>query len=184
MNRDIPIQAKKDFIQMILKQYELKNLASKWILEYVLVNDHLLVNSHFVKDASHCPRGIMISTTCSPRVGFRFHKKHVVTFDVDKAFHDLRFNKDEPMYWQINFHQAEKNPQYIAILADNPYAPEYKTLQKQDEIIANHLLTKIMFEERESVLKKQIDRSLDEHDRNKFYQLTNELKQLYELYKG
>lgn len=180
MNCSISVQDKKSFIQWFLERYTLKSCGSKWILEYLLTDETVLSNTHFVRGVKCCPRGIIMSTTCSNEIAFQFHKEHIVTIDVDKSFHDLRLHKQKPMYIQINFYNAYQNPYYIAVLEDNPYIPEDIALKKQDQVVVNQLLEKSLEDFKRDRLKKKIDQSLDENNQEAFFQYVNELKQLKE----
>lgn len=180
MCSSISIQEKKFFIQWFLKNYELKNRESRRILEYLLTDETLLNNIHFVREAKFCPRAIILTTTCSDEVSFRFHKQHVITNEVEKSFHDLRLCKHQPMYIQINFYNAYQNEYYIAVLEDNPYIPENIQLKEQDQMIAKQMLENILIERKQATLKKMIDHSLEKNNRKAFFKLVDELNKLEE----
>ena len=63
----------------------------------------LLQNVHFTDEAHYCPRAMVISTTKSESIPFRFYKGNLMTADAEKSFHDLRLHEDEKMYIQLNF---------------------------------------------------------------------------------
>jgi len=178
MTIQIPLKDKKKFIRWFLKHYELKKRECNWILEYLLTDTLLLNNVHFVTQAEHCPRAIIMSTVCSDEISFRFHKKHVITIDLDKSFHDLRLNKHRPMYMQINFYNSNQHPLYIAILEENPFVPEHSEIKRRDWMVAEQILEKTLIESRRALLKKQIDHSLAENNREDFYKLVEELNTL------
>src|SRR5690625_3730247 len=175
MNISLTIQEKKFFIQCFLKHYELKKCECTWILEYLLTDDTRLNNIHFVSQAEYCPRAIIMTATCSDEIPFRFHKKHVITIDVDKSFHDLRLYQHKPMYLQINFYNSYQNPFYMAVLEENPYVHEDIAMKKQDQIIDEQILEKVLIDQRQTELKKKIDQALMENNRTDFIKLVDEL---------
>lgn len=178
MDTSIPIKDKRFFLQWFLKHYELKNYESRWLLEYLLTDEILLSNIHFTRQAEYCPRAIIVTATCSKEISFRFHKKHVMTTDVDKSFHDLRLKKHEPMYLQINFAKSYQNPYYLAVLEENPYAPKNIQLSEQDRQNAENILKYSLQEYKLKRLKQKIDVALETNNREEFHQLVDELNQI------
>lgn len=175
----VSIQEKRFFIQWFLKHYQLKNHECSWILKYLITDDILLNNIHFVREAHYCPRAIIMTSCCSNDISFRFHKKHVITKDVDKSFHDLRLHKHQSMYMQINFYQSHQHPNYLAVLEENPYAPKDTLARKQDRVIAQRLLEYSLYKYKQKLFKKRIDRALDENNQEEFYKLVNQLQTLH-----
>ena len=48
-----------------------------------------------------------------------------MTTDAEKSFHDIRLNRDEDIYIQLNFHESSSTlPQYVAVLEENPFMPK------------------------------------------------------------
>ena len=95
-------------------------------------HDQLMEKVHFVENAQYCPRGLVMSTHCVDEVPFRFYKQNVMTTDAEKSFHDIRLNRDEEIYIQLNFRASNKVHQYMAVLEENPYLP--KNLQVNEKI--------------------------------------------------
>lgn len=178
MHTMISVQEKKEFIHWFLKNYQLKKLESRWILTYISQHRSVLRNTHFVLNANNCPRALFITTYCSQKPPFQFYKKPLMTKDPDKAFHDIRLNKDEPLYIQLNFHKKNQSYQYRAILEDNPYDERNLMTEKMDRIVANHLLHQLLIHRQMEDLNKRIDQALDEKDAHTFIQLTNQLLKL------
>ena len=44
-----------------------------------------------------------------------------MTTDAEKSFHDIRLNRDEDIYIQLNFKSSFQNANYVAVLEENPY---------------------------------------------------------------
>lgn len=98
MTSSVPIIDKKTFVRWFLKNFQLKRRECVWILNYLLSNDNLLENIHFVEEAHYCPRAIVMSSVDSNGVPFRFYKGNIMTSDAEKSFHDLRLHPNESMY--------------------------------------------------------------------------------------
>ena len=115
MTAMIPVAAKKDFVRWFLKRYKLKRRECVWILNYLLSHEHLLQNVHFTDEAHYCPRAMVMSTTGSESIPFRFYKGNLMTADAEKSFHDLRLHPDDKMYIQLNFPNRHSCPQYASV---------------------------------------------------------------------
>lgn len=178
MQAPISIQDKKAFIEWFLNHYQLKKRESVWILNYLVNHDNLLNNVHFIREAKFCPRGIIISSQCSDDAPFRFYKNHLVTTDAEKSFHDIRMNRDEALYVQLNFHNSIQNASFVAVLEDNPFIPEDYYITKSDEENAEMLFEKIMYDREKKKIQEKIDRCLDNNDHSLFMELTEKLHKL------
>lgn len=178
MEAPISVQDKKTFIEWFLNHYQLKKRESVWILNYLVNHDNLLSNVHFIREAKFCPRGIIISTQCSDDAPFRFYKNHLVTTDAEKSFHDIRMNREEALYVQLNFHNSNQNASYVAVLEDNPFIPDDYYITKSDEIIAEQLLEKVIYVHEKRKIQTAIDHCLDTNDQQMFMKLTCKLHKL------
>ncbi|KIL48924.1 hypothetical protein KP77_21350 [Jeotgalibacillus alimentarius] len=176
MAPSISANEKKDFIKWFLQHYELKKRESVWIMNYLLSHEQLIENLHFVEDARYCPRGIVMSATCTDEVPFRFYKGHVMTTDAEKSFHDIRLHRDEDLYIQLNFESAYSSYQYAAVLEENPYIREELKLTANEKKLAEKFLADSIHENQRAQLMRQIDEALDSNDREKFEQLSGLLK--------
>jgi len=121
MSTPVSVNEKKDFIRWFLNRYQLKRRESVWILNYLMSHDQLMEKVHFVEEAQFCPRGLIMSTHCTREVPFRFYKDNIMTTDAEKSFHDIRLNRDEDIYIQLNFHGSRQSHQYAAVLEENPF---------------------------------------------------------------
>lgn len=166
---------KKEFVRWFLKRYDMKRRECVWILNYIVGHDDLLERIHFVEEAHFCPRAMVMSTTDSSGIPFRFYKGNIMTADAEKSFHDLRLNADEEMYIQLNFPKIPPNPAYLAVLEDNPYIPRYLQSNYGDREVAEQLLDASMKGFQKETLLKQIDDAIDVGDKELFLQLTEQL---------
>ncbi|ENH97331.1 hypothetical protein J416_04933 [Gracilibacillus halophilus YIM-C55.5] len=183
METSISSQDKKDFIQWFLGRYQLKKRESVWILNYLMNHESLLANVHFVLEARFCPRAMIISTHCSKEIAFRFYKKHIVTTDADKSFHDIRLHAKEPIYIQLNFKYSKQSIPYMKVLEDNPFIPDDYFINYRDKKLIHDWLDHSIYLYQTEKLKSKIDEALDQHDMERFYQLSEQLQQLMEHYK-
>lgn len=184
MTSSIPIVDKKTFVRWFLKNFQLKRRECVWILNYLLSNDTLLENIHFVEDAHYCPRAIVMSTVDSTGVPFRFYKGNIMTSDAEKSFHDLRLHPNESMYIQLNFPNVPPSSYYLAVLEENPYIPKNLHINEKDRLIAEEMLNNSMLTFQEEKLLKEIDEALDKGDKERFYELSNLLQELKQTSKN
>lgn len=171
---------KKAFVRWFLKRYDMKRRECVWILNYIVGHDHLLERIHFVEEAHFCPRAMVMSTTDSSGIPFRFYKGNIMTADAEKSFHDLRLNADEDMYIQLNFPKIPPNPTYLAVLEENPFVPHYLQSNYADREVAEKLLEASMKDFQEELLLKQIDEAIDSGNKDLFLQLSEQLNAIKE----
>ncbi|MCM3236811.1 ReoY family proteolytic degradation factor [Heyndrickxia oleronia] len=174
----VSVNEKKDFIRWFLNHYQLKRRESVWILNYLMSHDQLMEKVHFVEEAQFCPRGLIMSTHCVDNVPFRFYKENIMTTDAEKSFHDIRLNREEDIYIQLNFKSANLSYQYAAVLEENPFMPNLLRINDEDRIVAEKFLQESILGFQREKLLKEIDEALDKHDLDSFNKLTEQLKQL------
>ncbi|GGJ85554.1 UPF0302 protein YpiB [Lentibacillus kapialis] len=175
MQTPVSVKDKKSFIQWFLNNYQLKKRESVWILNYIVNHHKLLSNVHFVRQAKFCPRGLIMTSTCTDEVPFRFYKEHLVTTDAEKTFHDIRMNQYESLYIQLNFNKSYQNVFYAAVLVENPFIPDEYFITEADQNMAKQLLDKTIYNYRRRSLREKIDNALDERDRKAFTELSEQL---------
>ncbi|KZZ86400.1 MULTISPECIES: ReoY family proteolytic degradation factor [Bacillaceae] len=178
MMTPVSVHEKKDFIRWFLNHYQLKRRECVWILNYLMSHDSLMERVHFVEQAQYCPRGIIMSTHCVEEVPFRFYKENVMTTDAEKSFHDIRLNREEELYIQINFRSAYQSPQYAAVMEGNPFMPKHLNGNEKDRIIAERVLESAIQTYQKDKLLQMIDDALDRHDEHAFKDLTSRLNAL------
>ncbi|WP_335869708.1 ReoY family proteolytic degradation factor [Bacillus sp. 2205SS5-2] len=178
MATPVSVNEKKDFIRWFLNHYQLKRRECVWILNYLMSHDQLMEKVHFVDEAQYCPRGLIMSTHCMDEAPFKFYKENVMTTDAEKSFHDIRLNRDEDIYIQLNFRSAQKTYQYAAVLEENPFMPKYMKVNEKDRLLAEQFLKKVMEDFNRNKLLKEIDLALDNQDEQKFRELSAKLNNL------
>jgi uncharacterized protein YpiB (UPF0302 family) len=178
MATPVSVNEKKDFIRWFLNHYQLKRRECVWILNYLMSHDQLMEKVHFVEQAQYCPRGLIMSTHCVDKVPFRFYKENVMTTDAEKSFHDIRLNREEDIYIQLNFHASNQKHQYAAVLEENPFMPNHLQVNEKDGVIAEEFLNYSIERFQHEKLLNLIDEALDKQDREAFQVLTRKLNQL------
>ena len=183
MSSAISILEKKDFLKWFLNNYQLKRRECAWLLNYLMSDDQLMEKVHFVENAEYCPKSLIISANDVDYIPFSFHKRQHVTMDAEKSFHDIRLNKEEEIYIQLNFKDAKKNPQFVAVLEDNPFAPVDKETEKIYSLFADLIIDQAKFQFEKRQLTEKIDQSLDNGDKESFLKYSEQLKKLKALKK-
>jgi uncharacterized protein YpiB (UPF0302 family) len=178
MTTPVSVNEKKEFIRWFLNRYQLKRRECVWILNYLMSHDQLMKKVHFVEESQYCPRGLVMSTHCVEDVPFRFYKENIMTTDAEKSFHDIRLNKDEDIYIQLNFSKANSSYQFAAVLEENPFMPKYLLINEKDRLVAEQFMKDSLQTFRRDRLLKAIDQALDTGDKKAFNKLTKELNSL------
>ncbi|WP_203332782.1 ReoY family proteolytic degradation factor [Planococcus beigongshangi] len=172
MTASVSVGDKKQFVRWFLQSYKMKRRECIWILNYMLSNDELLEKTHFVEEAHYCPRAMVMSSTESKELPFRFYKGNLMTADAEKSFHDLRLNPDQDLYLQLNFPNRPPSPLYLSVLEENPYLPPDETVSAQDRLLAEELLEESLSVFQEETILAQIDEALDSNDKERFFELS------------
>ncbi|MFS0656539.1 ReoY family proteolytic degradation factor [Bacillus sp. 179-C3.3 HS] len=178
MQTPVSVNEKKEFIRWFLNHYQLKRRECVWILNYLMSHDSLMEKVHFVEQAEFCPRGIIMSTHCVDEVPFRFYKENIMTTDAEKSFHDIRLNKQQDLFIQLNFRSAYRSPEYAAVLETNPHIPKELYENEKDKDLAEKVLEHSIATFQKERLMKEIDDALDRHDQETFNKLAKELSLL------
>lgn len=175
MTAMVPVAAKKDFVRWFLKRYKMKRRECVWILNYLLSHEHLLQNVHFTDEAHYCPRAMVMSTTGSESIPFRFYKGNLMTADAEKSFHDLRLHPEEKMYIQLNFPNHHLCPQYASVREENTFLPNYLQVNDNDRKIAEQFISESIASMTKEMLMKAVDEALDANDKERFILLSTML---------
>ncbi|GGC99482.1 ReoY family proteolytic degradation factor [Pontibacillus salipaludis] len=178
MKMPVSVEDKKEFVRWFLNHFQLKRRESVWILNYLINHDSIMENVHFVEEARFCPRGIVISTHCVDEVPFRFYKDQIMTTDAEKSFHDIRLNRNEPVYIQLNFKNSHQSASYAAVLEENPFMPQDYFITEKDQELAELVLQTSISNYQTQKLRRKIDRALDSGDKETFERLSEQLNEL------
>lgn len=181
MNNSVPVMEKRDFLKWFLEQHQLKRRECAWLLNFLMSDDYLMERVHFVEQAEYCPKALMISAVDVDSIPFAFHKNKHVTMDAEKSFHDIRLNRDEHIYIQLNFKDKHTCPQYMAVLEENPYVPINKNEKEVQSLLAEMFLDECVRRFQMEQLREKIDQALEKRDEKVFHELAEEYNHLRKL---
>ena len=68
-----------------------------------------------------------------------------MTTDAEKSFHDIRLNRDEDIYIQLNFKSSFQNANYVAVLEENPYLPKHIEVNEKIVYLQKGFWRKVYF---------------------------------------
>ncbi|WP_027963368.1 ReoY family proteolytic degradation factor [Halalkalibacillus halophilus] len=174
----VTIEEKKHFIKWFLSEMKMKQREITWLFEYMYNRDDLLKHVHFIHEAHLCPKSILVSIQEDERRPFRFYKSHVVTSEVDKAFHDIRLNQDEEIYIEVLYPGVRHSLAYLKVLEENPFLPDDYYMEKDDYLEMDTLIDQLTYEQKVEEYKLKIDEALDESDVASFNLYAEKLNQL------
>ncbi len=147
---------KKDFINYCLYNYEFKDHTAVWILNFI--KSHPLITHNISFTNSQLDRKLRIAESRTNRPTLMFEKGGTVTANGETIFHELNLNKTDELYVEFIF--AKNDLRYNQAKSEE--------LMKNDEILLEDI------EELESL----IDEALVSKDKERFFELTDELQKL------
>lgn len=178
----ISVRKKRVFLSWFVKKHEMKRRESLWILNYLINHEIVLNKVRFIENAEATPRGIVISAAGTTEEGFIFKKENVHFNDPEQAFHDIRLNWHHDIYLELNFPNAWKTAKYLEVLEDNPYNSWNKNIPLEIIEEAEEAMDEFLFEDYHQQIMSSIEDSLDRKDRKAFYDSTQKLQELKELF--
>lgn len=170
----IELSAKKKFLSWVIQCIPLKRKEAYWMLNYLLKHEALLQHVTFVEKALSTPRGILITDHSIAGLGLEMRKGNKLIEDSQEIYSELRNNKKDELYLEINFVERESSYLYSEIIEEHGY--QETTQEEQNEFFDS--LDAFLAEE-EIKLKKRnlqqaIDLALENNDRDTFIKLTTE----------
>ncbi|ADH99621.1 ReoY family proteolytic degradation factor [Salisediminibacterium selenitireducens] len=181
MTNPIPVIEKRDFLKWFLENYQLKRRECAWLLNFLMSDDLLMERVHFVEDAEHCPKALLISANDVEDVPFAFHKNQHITMDAEKAFHDIRLNRNEEIYIQLNFQEKYANSEFMRVLEENHYIPVNEDEENVNRLLAEMVLDASLRQQEMKALHLRIDDALENGDEETFSVLAKEYAKLKAL---
>lgn len=178
MIHSIPAEDKQAFLQCFINYHRPQKRECIWILNYLIQHPDILHHIHFVQDIAYCPRGMMIASVCSDSIPFMFYKNQIMTTNTEKAFHDIRLNKNISLYIELRFKESERNPYLAGIKEENPFLTHEQVITNADKKLAGQLLQYTFYTYKEERLKRQIDCALDQYNEQLFSDLVKQLNTL------
>lgn len=181
MTNSIPVIEKREFLKWFLENHQLKRRECAWLLNFLMSDDLLMERVHFVDEAEHCPKALLISANDVEDVPFAFHKNQHITMDAEKAFHDIRLNRNEEIYIQLNFKEKLMLSEYMSVLEDNPYIPVNEEEANLNALLAEMVIDEAVRQEKMKALNCKIDAALSNRDEETFSELAKEYANLKAL---
>lgn len=204
---------KKAFIKWLMNTKQFKRRECVWIMNYLMDNDDLLSRTHFVTSAGRLDvldekqRLILMGCHCVPDVPpFKYFKDGNLTTDAERAFHDIRLNRHQPIFINIQYRDAISCDNYFMVEEDDEVmllsmgininhpprkepekssgalaklqAKYYEEISPEVEPTINSLCDNLSHEFKVKKLKEDIDSALDKGDKELFLKLSNELNEL------
>ncbi|QKE56482.1 hypothetical protein [Bacillus phage YungSlug] len=161
------VEEKREFIKWVLNNLKLAKREMSWILNYLLSHNSLVEKVHFVeKGALKTPKGMIL---CAKNYSdeeynssFVYIKHNCVSGDCEKAFHDVRLNRDEDVYIEIIAGDLFKNESYVSAIEENPY---YKDGNEKILGFTDAVQLKFFLDHMEAIARQQqIDFLLEKRD--------------------
>jgi uncharacterized protein YpiB (UPF0302 family) len=140
-------------------------------MEYLRSHPTILDRTHFVEEAIHTPRSLVMTANGMEGAPFRFYKGNLMTADSEKAFHDIRLNPDQDLYIELVF-PKDGCIEYYGVLEDNPHVV-VKSARKEDCDFAEQFTNDFALSLNKEVLLQRIDEALDARDKERFMELTS-----------
>jgi uncharacterized protein YpiB (UPF0302 family) len=147
---------KKDFINYCLYNYEFKDHTAVWILNFI--KSHPLITHNISFTNTSLDRKLRIAERNTNRPTLMFEKDGTVTANGETIFHELNLNKTDELYVEFIFSKND--------LRYNQAKTE--ELVKNDEILLEDI----------KELESLIDEALVSKDKERFFELTDELQKL------
>src|SRR5690625_2084911 len=163
MKRSTPssLKYKKRFLRWFMMNQLTEHDDVTWLLDDLVGDDRALMQIEFVENIKSSPKGMIISTMPEERY-FLFFTGSAKSDNVYTAYHELQLNDDEPFYVQVKFPAANKNRLYQQLLR------EERSMQKRNEVIAEHLLNHLLQTEKIASIQQKIDWALDTKNNEMF----------------
>lgn len=120
----VTVEQKKDFIRWFVGNYQLRRRECAWILSFLISFDQLMHKVHFVENTNKTPRGIIMSTYCVddfPLSSLRYYRNGEINTNAESCFHDIRLNRDDDLYVELNFKDKYNCKEYWEVLEENPF---------------------------------------------------------------
>lgn len=159
-----------------MNRYQLKSRECIWLLNYMVSDDQMIGLLKFVDNISDCPRALVISEKTVTEEPFLYRKHRVETNEPEKAFHDIRMDQEETIYVHLIFPSSSRCSEYVSILEENPF--DKRNLHDWYGREADRLIEQSQVQFQGDFLYKEIDKALEDKDRERFLSLVLKLQQL------
>lgn len=178
----VHVSEKKDFIRWFLHHYELQQKEAAFLLTYLLYNEELLANVHFVEQIPNSNRAIIISATGVEQPAFRFLKNKRIGHDVESAYFDMKTFPSDDVYMGLYYKDRPACPRFAAVMEGIPMRKQDLVQDQLLGLFAEMILDRALLDFQVAELHKQIDEALAIYDQKRFEELVLQLEQLKREY--
>lgn len=169
----IALKSKQKFLSFLLENFLEKEDELTWFIQYLLKEDTLLENSHFIEEINEVPKGLFFNFSSLEKKVILLKDAHFY-LDLHQIFHEVRLHEKDDLYIEVKFANRWENAFYLAILEDNPYFPWNNQVKKQVEEEVEDAFLK----EELTILKEKLDATLRLGDKKEFENLVKIYKEL------
>ncbi|WP_314059479.1 YpiB family protein [uncultured Vagococcus sp.] len=173
----ISVDEKKAFIAWLNDHVDFGRREVYWILNYLVNHAAILAKVTFVENANKTPRGVRISQAGSEVEGLELYLNGRTFTDSEQVFHELRMNWKKELFMEISFDHSWNSPEYLAVLADNPFYSWNDTVDSEVEQSVLEALAKEQKSNELIELYHEIDQALESGNQAEFQRLTSSLKE-------
>lgn len=168
---------KQQFLRWLVSNYDHKNPSVNFLIQFLSTHEDLMSHIRFSEDVKYAPRGIYISYQENSSLPFIYYKDQLSYTLSDQAFHDIRLNQRlyrQDFYIELNMPHMYQELYRFDIFEPNPYLPEnIEAVQEMEEA-----LYQITVEAKVKVLKKDLDKALEQHNFEEVNYFLNQIEKL------
>ena len=175
---NINVSEKKSFLVWLVNNVSFPKREIIWILNYLINHEAILNNVSFVEYANKTDRGIQIASGDSDQEPIVLYLQGKTFTDTDQIFHEIRMNWKDRLYLECLFDHAFQNTEYLSILEDNPFSPWKEHVSEETVAEIEAYFKQQERDARMSLLRTQIDQSLEDGNYEAFLELSDELNRL------
>lgn len=121
---------------------------------------------------------MVVSAKSSDDHAFKYYRGHEIVKDAEKAFYDIKRNRDEELYIQLNFKDSHKSIEYLGILEENPFIPDDHFITDEDKEEIDQFLNHSVRQQEINIISRKIDEALDARNEEMFYELCKQLNKV------
>jgi len=184
----IKASAKRKFLRWTINALSFKKGSVVSLLDWFADHVDELNRVIFVDEgALFCPVGIVVSTSGEQTHGFgelthgfkmKANSSGFETTNPSNAYDWIRRRSDEKIYIQINFKDKYRVKEHLAVLEENPHIPEEHRSERRCSAAANKIIEAAITTYHTKKIREDIDKALDNKDKEEFERLSAELVRL------
>jgi uncharacterized protein YpiB (UPF0302 family) len=180
---DVTLEEKRNFLYWFRSNYQLKSRRAFWFLNELMENDDLLRRTRFVPYCELSKYGLSVSAFTDISAPFVYIDNGYKIEDEKEGYERLqqfvKENKNELLDVDFKFPHRTKMQEYVSVLEEVNTRNKNKKMKQNGVGLEMESFLKMTTKTQEIVLiKKEIDISLDERNKHRFYELSSKLNEL------